>query len=126
VFALRRTLPPDKQRILDRAALITGGSSGIGLAIARMLKDEGYELTLASRRPERVQAAAEELGAVAVAADSEMPTTANGWWPSIASGSDGSTCSSTPPGSVIGGRVEDLPVKHLDLQIAVNLRGLSW
>ncbi|MDX6399439.1 MAG: short chain dehydrogenase, partial [Gaiellaceae bacterium] len=38
---------------MDRAALITGGSSGIGLAIARMLRDEGYELTLASRRPER-------------------------------------------------------------------------
>src|SRR5579864_6768419 len=54
---------------MDRAALITGGSSGIGLAIARMLREEGYELTLASRRPEKVQAAAEELGATAVAAD---------------------------------------------------------
>src|SRR5665213_1419405 len=32
-----------------RSALITGGSSGIGLAIARMLRDEGFELTLASR-----------------------------------------------------------------------------
>src|SRR5438045_6487347 len=31
--------------------------------------DLGYELTLASRRLERVQAAAEELGAFAVAAD---------------------------------------------------------
>jgi NAD(P)-dependent dehydrogenase (short-subunit alcohol dehydrogenase family) len=34
---------------VDRAALITGGSSGIGLAIARVLRDEGYALTLASR-----------------------------------------------------------------------------
>jgi NAD(P)-dependent dehydrogenase (short-subunit alcohol dehydrogenase family) len=54
---------------VERAAIVTGGSSGIGLAIARMLRDEGYALTLASRRPEKVQAAAEELGAVAVAAD---------------------------------------------------------
>lgn len=54
---------------MGRAALITGGSSGIGLAIARMLRDEGYDLTLASRRAEKVEAAARELGAVAVAAD---------------------------------------------------------
>jgi NAD(P)-dependent dehydrogenase (short-subunit alcohol dehydrogenase family) len=32
-----------------RSALVTGGSSGIGLAIARMLRNEGYELTLDSR-----------------------------------------------------------------------------
>ena len=41
---------------MERAALVTGGSSGIGLAIARMLRDEGYALTLASRRPEKVEA----------------------------------------------------------------------
>jgi short-subunit dehydrogenase len=51
------------------AALVTGGSSGIGLAIARMLRDEGFELTLVSRRPERIEAAAAELGAAAIAAD---------------------------------------------------------
>src|SRR2546429_555209 len=33
---------------MNRAALVTGGSSGIGLAIARMLRDEGYALTLAT------------------------------------------------------------------------------
>src|SRR5688500_7870534 len=52
---------------LRKAALITGGSSGIGLAIARALAEDGYALTLASRRPEKVEAAAEELGATAVA-----------------------------------------------------------
>ena len=51
------------------SALVTGGSSGIGLAIARMLREEGYALTLAARKPERLEAAAAELGATAVAAD---------------------------------------------------------
>jgi NAD(P)-dependent dehydrogenase (short-subunit alcohol dehydrogenase family) len=45
----------------DRAALVTGGSSGIGLAIADLLGQEGYALTVASRRPDKLSAVAEEL-----------------------------------------------------------------
>ena len=43
----------------DRAALVTGASSGIGLAIAEMLGQEGYGLTVAARRPDKLAAAAE-------------------------------------------------------------------
>ena len=44
-----------------RAAIVTGASSGIGLAIAHMLGAEGYGLTVAARRPEKLVAAVEEL-----------------------------------------------------------------
>jgi NAD(P)-dependent dehydrogenase (short-subunit alcohol dehydrogenase family) len=47
----------------ERAAIVTGGSSGIGLEIARMLGHEGHALTLAARRPEKLEAAASELAA---------------------------------------------------------------
>jgi NAD(P)-dependent dehydrogenase (short-subunit alcohol dehydrogenase family) len=47
--------------VADRAALVTGGSSGIGLAIARALGEDGYGLTVAARRPEKLEAAAESL-----------------------------------------------------------------
>jgi NAD(P)-dependent dehydrogenase (short-subunit alcohol dehydrogenase family) len=47
----------------ERAAIVTGGSSGIGLEIARMLGHEGHALTLAARRPEKLEAAAAELAA---------------------------------------------------------------
>ena len=108
---------------MERAAIVTGGSSGIGLAIARMLRDEGYDLTLASRRPEKVEAAAKELGAVAVA-----------------DVGDEAACERlvaehrerfgrldmlvNSAGIGIAGTVEDLPAKHLDLTVGVNLRGL--
>ena len=45
----------------ERAAIVTGASSGIGLAIARVLGEEGYALTVAARRPEKLEAAAEGL-----------------------------------------------------------------
>src|SRR5947208_2804406 len=45
----------------ERAAIVTGASSGIGLALARMLGQEGYGLTVAARRPEKLEAAAEGL-----------------------------------------------------------------
>ncbi|MEA2493983.1 MAG: hypothetical protein QOJ29_1894, partial [Thermoleophilaceae bacterium] len=45
----------------DRAAIVTGASSGIGLAIARMLGAEGYGLTMAARRPEKLEEAAQGL-----------------------------------------------------------------
>jgi NAD(P)-dependent dehydrogenase (short-subunit alcohol dehydrogenase family) len=47
--------------LAERAALITGGSSGIGLAVARMLGQEGYGLTVSARRPDKLDSAAEEL-----------------------------------------------------------------
>ncbi|TMK42505.1 MAG: SDR family oxidoreductase [Actinobacteria bacterium] len=47
----------------ERAAIVTGGSSGIGLAVARMLGTQGYKLTVAARRPEKLQGAVEGLRA---------------------------------------------------------------
>src|SRR4051812_27965210 len=44
-----------------RAAIVTGASSGIGLAIARLLGEEGHALTLAARRPEKLEQAAAGL-----------------------------------------------------------------
>jgi NAD(P)-dependent dehydrogenase (short-subunit alcohol dehydrogenase family) len=103
--------------------LITGGSSGIGLAIARALRDDGFELTLAARTPEKLEAAAAELGANAV----------------IANVADDDECERlvrehaerfgrldvlvNSAGVGLGGPTEHLSTKKWDLQLDVNLRG---
>src|SRR5207249_2002640 len=47
----------------DHAAIVTGASSGIGLAIARMLGEEGYGVTMTARRPEKLDGAVAGLAA---------------------------------------------------------------
>ncbi|HSC74135.1 MAG TPA: SDR family oxidoreductase [Gaiellaceae bacterium] len=109
---------------MERAALITGGSSGIGLTIARALKEDGFQLTLAARTRDKVETAAAGLGAYAVTADV----------------ADAADCARTvdehrarygrldvlvnSAGVGIAGNVDDLSTKQIDLQLNVNLRGL--
>jgi NAD(P)-dependent dehydrogenase (short-subunit alcohol dehydrogenase family) len=107
-----------------RAALVTGGSSGIGLAIARMLRDEGFELTLASRRPEKVEAAASELGAHAVAADVSNEEDCARAVEAHRERFGRLDLLVNSAGIGIAGGVDEIQTKHLDLQLGVNLRGL--
>ena len=53
-----------------RIVIITGGSSGIGLATGRLLAAAGYDVVLTARREEPLRAAADAIGARYVAADS--------------------------------------------------------
>jgi meso-butanediol dehydrogenase / (S,S)-butanediol dehydrogenase / diacetyl reductase len=46
-----------------RSAIVTGGASGIGLAVARRLAADGYGVAICGRRLERCEAAAVELEA---------------------------------------------------------------
>jgi NAD(P)-dependent dehydrogenase (short-subunit alcohol dehydrogenase family) len=106
------------------SALVTGGSSGIGLAIARMLREEGYELTLASRTAGKIDAAAAGLGAHAIAADMSKEEDCARVVSQHAERFGGLDVLVNSAGIGIAGTVESLQTKHLDLQLSVNLRGL--
>jgi short-subunit dehydrogenase len=45
----------------ERAAIVTGASRGIGLALAELLGEEGYGLTLTARKPDRLKETADSL-----------------------------------------------------------------
>jgi NAD(P)-dependent dehydrogenase (short-subunit alcohol dehydrogenase family) len=105
-----------------RAALVTGGSSGIGLAIARMLREEGFELTLAARTPEKLEAAAAEVGAHAVAANVADDAECERIVREHANRFGRLDVLVNSAGIGIASAMEDLPTKRWDLQFAVNLR----
>jgi NAD(P)-dependent dehydrogenase (short-subunit alcohol dehydrogenase family) len=125
----RATPDGEEERMADRAAIVTGGSSGIGLAIARMLGEEGHALTVAARRPEKLDAAvagmreegfevnsvAGNLGDEAVV--KEVVRTHRERFGRL-------DVLVNNAGVGIGATVDELDARKMDLQLAVNLRSL--
>jgi len=52
-----------------RVALVTGGGTGIGAAVARQLAVDGYAVAVTGRRPEPIEAVAGEIDGLAIQAD---------------------------------------------------------
>jgi NAD(P)-dependent dehydrogenase (short-subunit alcohol dehydrogenase family) len=55
--------------LAGKKVVVVGGSSGIGFSTAELAKREGAEIIIASRNADRLNAAAEKLGAKAIVAD---------------------------------------------------------
>jgi NAD(P)-dependent dehydrogenase (short-subunit alcohol dehydrogenase family) len=104
------------------SALVTGGSSGIGLAIARALRADGYDLTLAARRPEPLEEAARELGALAVPANLGDADECVRVVAAHAERFGGMNVLVNSAGIGIGGPFAEQDTKRIALQLDVNLR----
>jgi NAD(P)-dependent dehydrogenase (short-subunit alcohol dehydrogenase family) len=113
----------------ERAAIVTGGSSGIGLAIARMLGEEGHGLTLAARRPEKLEEAAEGLRGAGFDVNAVSGNLADEAVVQEVVGSHRERFGRLDvlvnnAGVGVGAAVGDIEAKRVDLQLGVNLRSL--
>jgi NAD(P)-dependent dehydrogenase (short-subunit alcohol dehydrogenase family) len=112
-----------------RAAIVTGASSGIGLAIARVLGEEGFAITMAARRPEKLEAAVKGLlddgfdvhGVAANLADeAEVQKVVadhrerHGRLDVLVNNA----------GVGVGSSVADIDTKRLDMQLNINIRSI--
>jgi NAD(P)-dependent dehydrogenase (short-subunit alcohol dehydrogenase family) len=113
----------------QRAAIVTGGSSGIGLAIARMLGEEGYALTLAARRPDKLAEAADGLRqeGYEVLDVAGMLSEEDAVKAVVAAHKDRYgrlDVLVNNAGVGIGAAVAEIQTKRLDMQLDVNLRSI--
>ena len=110
-----------------RAAIVTGASSGIGLAIAHVLGETGHGLTIAARRPDKLDTAAETLrragyevetvaGNMAEEADVQRVVSAH------RERFDRLDVLVNCAGVGFGAPVAEMVTKRVDLQLDVNLR----
>jgi NAD(P)-dependent dehydrogenase (short-subunit alcohol dehydrogenase family) len=113
--------------VAERAAIVTGGSSGIGLAIARALGEDGYGVTVSSRRPEKLETTAEGLRADGLDIHSVPANVINeeevaGLVASHRERFGRLDVLVNNAGLGIGQPAGDIVTKHLDMQLGVNLR----
>jgi NAD(P)-dependent dehydrogenase (short-subunit alcohol dehydrogenase family) len=113
----------------ERAALITGGSSGIGLAIARALGRDGYGLTISARRPEKLEAAAKGLedegfDVLSVPANMTQEEDITNLVKAHKDRWGRMDVLVNNAGVGIGSSIEDAETKKLDMQLGVNLRAV--
>ena len=113
----------------ERAALITGGSSGIGLAIARALGEDDYGLTISARRPEKLEAAAEALRSeglevLSVPANMTQEEEVIGAVAQHRERYGRLDVLVNNAGLGIGQPMDQIQTKHLDMQLDINLRAL--
>jgi NAD(P)-dependent dehydrogenase (short-subunit alcohol dehydrogenase family) len=114
-------------RVAEKAALITGGSSGIGLAIARALGEDGYGLTVSARRAEKLEAAAEDLRSAGLEVESVPANMADE--EELRSVVEAHRAKYgrldvllNNAGVGIGEAMAELTTKYVDMQLGVNLR----
>jgi NAD(P)-dependent dehydrogenase (short-subunit alcohol dehydrogenase family) len=113
----------------ERAAIVTGGSSGIGLAIAGVLGEEGHGLTLAARRAEKLEEAAEGLREAGFEVNAVSGNLADEAVVEEVVGSHRERFGRLDvlvnnAGVGVGAAVGDIEAKRVDLQLGVNLRSL--
>ena len=112
----------------NQTILITGGTTGIGLATAQLLQAEGARVIVTGRNPETLAAARSTLGSSAsvLASDSASLTDAQGLGAAVqkhAAQLDGVFLNA---GVATFGPVESMTPKNFDDMFGINVRGLYF
>ena len=108
---------------MSRGALVTGGGSGIGAAIARRLVADGFRVCVTGRRREPLEVIAAETGALPVVADTGDPDDASRAVAATLEAFGGLELLVCNAGISVGGTVEEQSVEGWDAVLRTNLTG---
>ena len=110
-----------------RTALVTGGTSGIGLAVVRRFVAEGAHVVLTGRRQEQLDAVAEELGdaVTVVRADAAEPADVTSLFETVAARGTGLDAVHVNAGVGEFKPLAEVTATDIDTAFATNVRGTT-
>lgn len=108
-----------------RTALITGGTAGIGKAIAAVLLRDGFRVAVLGRRPEPL-AAMRSLGCIAIAADVADPAAIERARTTLDGEFDHLDALVNAAGTIARQNISEATLDVSATQIATNLMGTIW
>ena len=112
-------------RLTDKVALVTGGNSGIGLAIARRFIDEGASVAIFGRNEQTLASAVEDLGSncIGVQGDAANPADLDRLAEETAKAFGGIDIVVANAGIFEFGPIAEMDVEKFDRTSDVNFRG---
>jgi len=112
----------------NKTILITGGTTGIGLATAKLLQTEGARVIVTGRNPETLEAAKKELGSQAVIIKSDSASFADNQALGSAVAKHASKLDGAFLNAGIGsfGPITEMTLKHFEDMFNVNVRGVYF
>ncbi|HWO26838.1 MAG TPA: SDR family oxidoreductase [Kofleriaceae bacterium] len=112
----------------EKVAVVTGGATGIGLATARLLADEGAHVYITGRRVAELEAAAASIGprATAVPADAANPADLDRLYETVKRERDRIDILFANAGIIELAPLGAITEEHFDRVFGVNVRGVVF
>ncbi len=110
-------------KLSDAKVLVTGGGTGIGREIARVLHEGGAQVAVSGRRPEVIAEAARELGALPIVGDVSVEADADRMVAETVEAFGGYNVLVNNAGSGRFAKLVDMDVADFDATFATNVRG---
>jgi meso-butanediol dehydrogenase / (S,S)-butanediol dehydrogenase / diacetyl reductase len=109
--------------VASRVALVTGGGTGIGAAVARCLSQEGYEVVVSGRHAGSLDAVTADTGGLAVVADTTSAEACDRLVATVIETYGGLDALVINAGAAEGGTLLDLDVDAFERVVGTNLTG---
>jgi NADP-dependent 3-hydroxy acid dehydrogenase YdfG len=122
-------MPAEKRDLTGTVVAVTGASSGIGAATARLLGEAGARVVLGARRVDRLHALVPEIGedrALAVKLDVQSPGQCRAFVEQVVSRFGRLDSLVANAGIGLYGGIEDSSDEDLTRMIGVNFSGTVW
>lgn len=116
----------DSKKLINKNVVITGGSSGIGLATAKLFSEEGAKVIVTGRNQEALDKAEDELGVTGIKSDSSILSDIDGLYSQVKEKFGKIDVLFLNAGIAPFVPIEQVDENHFDSIMNINVKGLFF